>query len=228
LRVTVSKRRAIVLAAGRGERLRPLTDTTPKALLEVGGRPLVVHAIERLRAAGIRDLVINLGWLGGAIRELLGDGRAHGVYIRYSDERDTTLETGGGIVKALPLLGEAPFWVVNADVLCDYGFPALRLDTRDLAHFVMVDNPPYHPRGDFALVDGRVRLAETQRLTYGGIGLYRPAFFAGERAERKPLLPLMQKAIRVGRVAGEHYAGRWLDVGTPERLAAAREPDIVS
>lgn len=222
MRLVVGKRRAIVLAAGRGVRLRPLSDTTPKALLEVGGRPLIVHAIERLRHAGIRDLVINLGWLGDSIRELLGDGRACGVSIQYSDEGDTMLETGGGIVRALGLLGDTPFWVVNADVLCDYRFPLLRLAEGDLAHFVMVDNPVHYPQGDFGLVDGRVQLAAAARLTYSGIGLYRPEFFAGERAERKPLLPLMQRAIRAGLVSGEYYRGRWMDVGTPERLALAR------
>lgn len=214
--------RAMILAAGRGERLRPLTDTTPKALIEVRGRPLVVHAIESLRAAGITELVVNLGWLGGRIREALGKGGGFGVAIRYSDENGATLETGGGVVKALPLLGEAPFWIVNADVLCDYPFPDPRLAAGDLAHFVLVDDPDYDD--DFALVGSRVTEIEGERLTYAGIGLYRPEFFAGERAERKPLLPLMQKAIRAGRVAGEHYRGRWLDVGTPERLAAAKAP----
>ena len=222
MRVVVSKRHAMVLAAGRGERLRPLTDEQPKALLEVGGRPLLAHAVERLRAAGVREIVVNLGWLGERIRAALGDGRAFGVSIRYSDERDTPLETGGGIVKALGLLGPAPFWVVNADVLCDYPFPSLRLAERDLAHFVLVDNPGHHPGGDFALADGRVGESGGTRLTYSGIGLYRPEFFAGERPERKPLLPLMLRAVRAGRVSGERYAGRWIDVGTVERLGAAR------
>ncbi len=235
----------MILAAGRGKRLRPLTDTRPKALIEVAGAPLVVHAIERLRAAGITDLIINLGWLGGRIRETLGDGSAFGATIRYSDEGDNTLETGGGIVNALPLLGGAPFWVVNADVLCDYPFADPRLSPRDLAHFVLVanaedsrpgrplpqaseharrgnDGPRRESDGDFTLADGRVRESNGERLTYAGIGLYRPEFFAGEPIERKPLLPMMRRAVAAGRIAGEHYRGRWLDVGTPDRLAAAR------
>ncbi|MGH8274759.1 MAG: N-acetylmuramate alpha-1-phosphate uridylyltransferase MurU [Gammaproteobacteria bacterium] len=213
---------AMILAAGRGERLRPLTDTTPKALIEVAGKPLVVHAIERLYAAGITDIVINLGWLGGQIRERLDDGAALGVRIVYSDEGENTLETAGGIVNALPLLGAEPFWVVNCDVLCDYPFPDLKLAPNDLAHFVLVKNPARKESGDFPLDNGRVGAENGERLTYAGIGLYRPEFFAGESAERKPLLPLMQRAAAAGRVAGEHYRGRWLDIGTPERLATAR------
>lgn len=211
----------MILAAGRGERLRPLTDTTPKALIEVRGKPLVAHMIEQLRAGGITDLAINLGWLGRQIRERLGNGGEFGVSIRYSDEGDDTLETAGGIVNALPLLGAEPFWVVNSDVLSDYAFPDRELAPNDLAHFVLVNNPSRHA-GDFALDNGRVGAANGERLTYAGIGLYRPEFFAGERAERKPLLPLMQRAVAAGRVAGEHYRGRWLDIGSPARLALAR------
>ncbi|MGH8271659.1 MAG: nucleotidyltransferase family protein, partial [Gammaproteobacteria bacterium] len=166
--------RAMMLAAGRGERLRPLSDTTPKALIEVHGKPLVVHAIERLRAAGIVDIVINLGWLGERIRETLGDGSDFGVAIRYSDEGEATLETGGGIVNALPLLGNEPFWVVNADVFCDYAFPDPRLAPDDHAHFVLVDNPAHKNGGDFALAGSRVSETEGERLTYAGIGCYRP------------------------------------------------------
>lgn len=214
--------RAMILAAGRGERLRPLTDTLPKALLEVDRKPLVVHAIERLRAAGIRELVINLGWLGAQIRERLEDGAAFGVHIAYSDEGEHTLETAGGIVKALPLLGDAPFWAVNADVLCDYDFSLAPLVGDDLAHLVLVNNPQHKSDGDFALAAGRVKAAGTTRLTYAGIGMYRLEFFAGESAERRPLLPLLERWIAAERVSGEHYRGRWFDVGTPERLAAAR------
>jgi MurNAc alpha-1-phosphate uridylyltransferase len=213
---------AMLLAAGRGERLRPLTDTTPKALVEVGGKPLVVHVIGRLRTAGITEIVINLGWLGGRIRTVLGDGARFGVAIRYSDEGEHTLETAGGIVNALPLLGREPFWVVNTDVLSDYPFPRIVLASEDLAHWVLVATPD-RGSGDFALLDGRAGQANGDRLTYSGIGLYRPEFFAGERAERKPLRPLMQRAVAAGRVAGEHYRGRWLDVGTHERLAAAEK-----
>lgn len=213
--------RAMILAAGRGERLRPLTDTTPKALVEVGGKPLAVHALERLRGAGITQIVINLGWLGAKIRAVLGDGSRFGVAIRYSDEGEHTLETAGGIVKALPLLGAEPFWVVNADVLSDYRFTGIELAGEDLAHFVLVSNPGRN-QGDFALQGGRVCKAGAERLTYAGIGLYRPEFFADEHAGRKPLLPLMRRAIDAGRVAGEHYRGHWRDIGTAERLAVAR------
>lgn len=215
--------RAMILAAGRGERLRPLTDTLPKALIEVDRKPLIVHAIERLRAAGVTELVINLGWLGSQIRERLGDGAAFDVHIDYSDEGEHTLETAGGIVKALPLLGREPFWVVNADVLCDFSFPPVALAGDDLAHLVLVDNPGHKVDGDFALSEGRVRDAGETNLTYAGIGLYRPDFFAGERAERKALLPLLQRWIAANRVSGERYRGVWHDVGTAERLAAARD-----
>lgn len=214
--------RAMILAAGRGERLRPQTDTVPKALIETHGKPLIVHAIECLRAAGIRELVVNLAWLGDRIREALGEGTAYGVAIRYSDEGDQALETAGGIIKALPLLGSAPFWVVNADVLCDYSFPSVPLGLNDVAHLVLVDNPQHNPRGDFALTADRVSAAGKSLLTYTGIGMYRPEFFAGESAERRPLLPLLERWIAAERVSGEHYRGRWVDVGTPERLAAAR------
>lgn len=213
--------RAMILAAGRGERLRPLTDRVPKPLLEVGGKPIIIGIIERLRAAGIARLVINLGWLGAQVRERLGDGKVLGVSISYSDEGEETLETAGGIVKALPLLGKKPFWVVNSDVVCDYPFPERTLADGDLAHFVMVDNPMHAPRGDFVLDHGRVHIAGPGRLTYSGIGLYHPRFFAGEHAVRKALLPLMQRAIVANKVSGEHYRGRWIDVGTRERLAEA-------
>lgn len=214
--------RAMILAAGRGQRLRPLTDATPKALIEVHAKPLVVHAIERLRAAGVTDVVINLGWLGAKIRHALGDGARFGVTIRYSDEDGKTLETAGGIMNALALLGREPFWVVAADVLCDFAFADPGLAPNDLAHFVLVDNSGYGD-GDFALAAGRVREVAGKSLTYAGVGLYRPEFFAGERAERKPLRPLMQRAVRAGRVSGAHYRGLWVDVGTPARLAAARK-----
>lgn len=219
--------RAMMLAAGRGERLRPLTDTTPKALIEVAGRPLVLHTIGRLRAAGITDLVLNLGWLGAKIHAALGDGSEFGVAIRYSDEGEHTLETGGAIVNALPLLGAEPFWVVNTDILCDYGFPDPQLAAGDLAHFVLVASPD-HASGDFALRDGRVHEAGSMPLTYAGIGLYRREFFAGEKIERKPLLPMMLRALRAERVAGEEYRGHWLDVGTPERLVRAKQRKTAS
>jgi len=214
--------RAMILAAGRGERLRPLTDTVPNALVEVGGKPLIVHVIERLRAAGIRELVVNLAWLGGQIRERLGDGSAHGVEIRYSDEGDSALETAGGIVNALPLLGDEPFWVVNADILCDYPFGEVELAADDLAHLVLIDNPGYREHGDFSIKSGRLTRVNGSDYTFAGIGFYRRGFFAGEKPERTPLLPLLQRWIAEDRISGEHYRGVWHDIGTYERLAAAR------
>lgn len=215
--------RAMILAAGRGERLRPLTDTVPKALVEIGGRPLIVHAIERLRAAGIRELVVNLAWLGDQIRGRLGDGSSFDVTVTYSDEGGAALETAGGIVKALPLLGKEPFWVVNADVFCDYPFTPASLAGDDLAHLVLVDNPVYRAYGDFSLREGRLRRPGGNGYTFAGIGLYRPEFFAGETPVRKPLLPLLQRGIGEDRISAEHYRGAWHDIGTMERLAEARK-----
>lgn len=214
--------KAMILAAGRGERMRPLTDSRPKPLLEVRGRPLIVRHIERLAAAGFRELVINTAWLGEQIHAVLGDGAAWGVAIAYSDEPPGALETGGGIHHALPLLGDAPFVVVNGDVWTDYPFAGLRrgLTGGDLAHLVLVDNPPQHPGGDFALRDGRVAVDGEPVLTFSGIGVYHPGLFADCRAGAFKLAPLLRRAMAEGRVAGEHYAGAWSDVGTPERLAA--------
>ncbi len=215
--------KAMLLAAGRGERLRPLTDRTPKPLVEVAGRALIEHAIERLVRAGIRDLVINHAWLGEQIVARLGDGSRLGVRIAWSPEPPGALEVGGGIRHALPLLGDAPFVTVNADIWCDYDFGALPAEPDGLAHLVLVDNPDDHPRGDFALRAGCVYLEGEPRLTYSGIGLYRPAFFAGDHPPRQPLLALLARAIRAGEVSGEHYRGEWHDAGTPERLAVLRE-----
>ena len=215
--------RAMILAAGRGERMRPLSDSVPKPLLEVAGKPLIVHHLERLAAAGCREVVVNLAHLGLRIRDRLGDGGRFGVEIRYSVEGETAeeaLETAGGIVKALPLLGDGPFLVVNADIFCDHPFtpPAMSPDT--LAHLVLVDNPEHHPEGDFAFSDGRVCEAGSARLTFAGIGWYRAALFAGLPAGRLPLAPVLRSALCAGRVTGEHYRGMWYDIGTPERLAA--------
>jgi MurNAc alpha-1-phosphate uridylyltransferase len=213
----------MILAAGRGERMRPLTDALPKPLLAVHGKPLVVHHLEALARAGVRDVVINLAWLGTKIREALGDGRAWGLHIEYSDEGDAAYETGGGIHRALPLLGDAPFLVVNGDVWTDCDFGRLALDADADAHLVLVPNPPQHPRGDFSLVAGRVTedaAPDASRCTYSGIGVYRPEFFAGCAPGRFPLLPLLRRAIAARRLAGELYRGMWQDIGTPERLAA--------
>lgn len=211
--------RAMILAAGRGERMRPLTDERPKPLLTAGGRPLIDRHLEALAQAGFTDVVINLAWLGDAIRAHVGDGSAWRLRVQYSEEGERGLETLGGIVRALPLLGDAPFVVVNGDVFTDY--PLARLRPPDaLAHLVLVDNPPQHAGGDFALTGGRVRASDGQRLTFAGIGVYRPELFHGQSDGPAPLGPLLREAIARGQVSGEHYRGVWQDIGTPERLAA--------
>lgn len=210
--------KAMILAAGRGERMRPLTDHTPKPLLIAGGKPLIRYHIERLAAAGIRELVINHAHLGAQIEAALGDGAGFGVEIRYSPE-EQALETGGGIFRALPLLGPEPFLVVNGDVWTDVDLAGLALDAGDLAHLVLVNNPPHNPKGDFVLVEGRVRSEGTPRLTFSGIGLYRPELFDGQTPGAFPLAPLLRQAMKAGRVGGRHHGGHWFDIGTPERLA---------
>jgi len=214
--------KAMILAAGRGVRMRPLTDTTPKSLLAAGGKPLIVWQLEKLARAGFTEAVINHAHLGHMIEAALGDGSRFGVAIRYSPESEA-LETAGGIANALPLLGAQPFLVINADIHTDYDFSALaRVDLqRGLAHLVLVDNPPQHPRGDFALESGRVREAGEQQLTFSGIGVYAPRLFAGiPHGAKAPLAPLLRKAMAADRVSGEHYRGRWHDIGTAERLRA--------
>jgi N-acetyl-alpha-D-muramate 1-phosphate uridylyltransferase len=217
--------RAMILAAGRGERMRPLTDRTPKVLLEAGGKPLVQWHVERLRSAGFERIVINHAWLGEQIERTLGDGSRFGLRIAYSREAQA-LETAGGIVNALPFIGDGPFLVVNGDVFTDFDFAILapRLNTLGgpdtLAHLVLVDNPPHHPRGDFVLRDGRVVPDGDERLTFSGIGVYRPQLFSSVAAgERAPLAPVLGAAIGRGAVGGERYRGLWFDVGTPARLA---------
>lgn len=215
--------KAMLLAAGRGDRLRPLTDHTPKPLVQVAGRPLIEHAIERLVAAGVCEMVVNHAWLGEQIVARLGDGSRLGASIVWSPEPAGALDVGGGIRHALPLLGDAPFVTVNADVWCDYAFERLPGEPVGLAHLVMVDNPAQHPDGDFALEAGRLLADGASRMTYSGIGLYRPAFFAGDFPPRLALLPLLRRAIAAGQVSGEHYRGEWHDAGTLERLQALRE-----
>ena len=214
--------RAMVLAAGRGERMRPLTDTQPKPLLRVGGKRLIEYHLERLSVAGFREVVINTGWLGDRIEETLGSGGQFGLAITYSHERPEALETGGGIFKALPLLGSAPFLLVNGDVWTDIDFGALRRDPPPgaLAHLVFVRNPPQHPRGDFVLENGLVSEGEGSRQTYSGVGIYRPQLFAGCIPGKFPLLPLLRRAIAERALSGEMHEGRWYDIGTTERLAA--------
>ncbi|MDT8408594.1 MAG: nucleotidyltransferase family protein [Wenzhouxiangellaceae bacterium] len=215
---------AMILAAGRGERMRPLTDHTPKPLLEVSGKPLIVHHIERLRQAGFIDLVINLAWLGDAIEAALGDGRALGVSIRYSRETDGALETAGGIRHALPLLGPGPFLVVNGDIFCDYPFARLQhMQPRGAAHLVLVDNPDHHPGGDFSLDRGQVQPSgRSPGYTYSGLGVYRPELFRALPPGPLPLRPVLDRAIAAGLIGGEYHAGQWQDIGTPERLEVLR------
>jgi MurNAc alpha-1-phosphate uridylyltransferase len=210
--------KAMILAAGRGRRMRPETDHTPKPLLRVAGRALIEHQIERLRDAGVRELVINTAWLGGQIEQALGDGAAWGVRIQYSREA-LPLETAGGIVQALPLLGDEPFVVVNGDIFSDYDPARLPPGPDGLAHLVLVDNPEHNARGDFGL-DARGRIDENAatRLTFAGMGVYRPELFTGLEAGERKLAPLLHAAARRGQVTGERHEGTWLDVGTPERL----------
>src|SRR5213080_3881871 len=212
--------KAMLLAAGRGERMRPITDSLPKPLVRVGGKPLIVWHLAALARAGIREVVINLSWLGDQVPAALGDGRDHGVSITYSDEGPVPLETGGGIFKAVPLLGPGPFLVVNADIWTDVDFATLELEDAAHAHLVLIPNPPHHPRGDFGLEGGRVVSRESDRFTYSGVGVYRPEFFDGCTAQRFPLLPLLERAIAAGLVRGHVHRGEWCDVGTAERLAS--------
>lgn len=207
----------MILAAGRGERMRPLTDQVPKPLLEAGGKPLIVHHIERLVAAGFRELIINHGHLGEQLVAALGDGARWGAQIQYSPEAPA-LETGGGIFRALPYLGPGPFLVINGDIWTDMDFAGLRLESGQFAHLILVDNPPHHPLGDFALADGLVQAQGEPRLTFSGIGLYHPDLFRDCQPGPFPLAPLLRTAMTRSRVTGEHHAGIWLDIGTPERL----------
>jgi MurNAc alpha-1-phosphate uridylyltransferase len=211
--------KAMILAAGRGERMRPLTDHTPKPLLEVRGKPLIHWHLERLAAAGVNEVVINLSWLGERIKQALGDGSRWGMRIHYSEEGPVPLETGGGIFRALPLLGDAPFLLVNGDAYTDLDCTRMSLPLGRDAHLVLVANPPQHPRGDFALSDGLIREAGEPRWTYSGIGVYSAALFVGCSDGRFPLLPLLKRAIAQQRLSGELHRGIWHDVGTAERLA---------
>ncbi|HEX5362505.1 MAG TPA: nucleotidyltransferase family protein [Fluviicoccus sp.] len=217
--------KAMILAAGLGNRMRPLTLTTPKPLLAVGGKPLIVWHIEALKAVGVTDLVINTAWLGERLHEALGDGSALGVNIAWSDEGEP-LETAGGIVQALPLLGHDPFLLVNGDIWLRYDFTRLRdrLLANRLAHLLLVDNPPQHPTGDFAFdrasASGLIRPQGEEKYTFAGISLMSPQLFDGLSPGKAPLAPLLRQAIAAGKVGGEYHPGPWVDVGTPERLRA--------
>ena len=223
--------RAMILAAGRGERMRPLTDSTPKPLLEAGGKPLITWHIERLVAAGVVDIIVNHAWLGAQIEHALGDGKRYGARIRYSAE-PSPLETAGGIAQALPFFRDQPFLVINGDIWCDWD-PAQAqgiargLEENDaLAWLLLVDNPPHHKRGDFVLdgaglIHASANMPDDCKLTFAGIGVYKPQLFA-HLAQRQaaPLAPLLRQAMASKKVCGSHYTGQWADIGTPERLAA--------
>jgi N-acetyl-alpha-D-muramate 1-phosphate uridylyltransferase len=211
---------AMILAAGRGERMRPLTDSTPKPLLRIHGKPLIERHVERLAQSGIERIVINLAWLGSMIRDFLGDGSRYGVRLHYSEESPHALETAGGIFRALPTLGPEPFLVVNGDVLTDYPFERLTLEAQRDARLVLVPNPPHHPHGDFGLEQGLAVAAAVRQYTFSGIAAYDPKLFSGCADGVFPLKPLLLRAMGARRCSAELYPGLWEDVGTPERLEA--------
>ena len=212
--------KAMILAAGRGERMRPLSDAMPKPLLEAGGYRLVEYHLAALVQAGVREVVVNLSWLGERIREALGNGTAHGLSITYSPEGPVPLGTGGGLHRALPLLGADPFLLVNGDIWIDLPFDELRRPVGTLAHLVLVANPPHHPEGDYGLDHGGRVLATPTQLTYSGLSMLDPRLFDGCAAGTFPLKPLLDRALAAGRLSGQRHVGHWSDVGTPERLAA--------
>lgn len=212
--------KAMILAAGRGERMRHLTENTPKPLLKVAGKALIEYSLEGLANAGFTEIVINVAYLGQQIQDYCGDGSSWGVCIQYSNEGETALETAGGIAKALPLLGEKPFLVVNADILFDYPLVELRNKQVDWAHLVMIDNPSHHLQGDFCLqANGMLSEQGDPKFTFSGIGVYHPAMFA-DVPVGKPLKlrPLLNAGMQHQQISGEYFSGLWLDIGTPERL----------
>ncbi len=215
--------KAMILAAGRGERMRPLTDRTPKPLLSAGGRTLIEYHLMALVAAGFREIVINHAYRGRQIADYLGNGSRYGACIHYSSEGNTPLETGGGILQALPLLGKAPFITVNADIWTDFPYAQLRNKPNDkLAHLILIPNPPHHLQGDFVLDGAQLCNQGAPRYTFSGIACYHPELFSGCHPGAFPLAPLLHRAVAQNRVSGELYRGQWLDIGTPERLTALR------
>ncbi|MDD5461146.1 MAG: nucleotidyltransferase family protein [Methylococcales bacterium] len=211
--------KAMILAAGRGERMRPLTDHVPKPLLPFAGRTIIEHTIIQLVSAGFHDIIINHAHLGKQIEEKLGTGHQHGASIRFSPEGEQALETAGGIINALPLLGDEAFLVVNGDIATDFPFAELKNRTIDLAHLVLVDNPEHHPQGDFGLDSaGKVTTSNAQQFTFSGIGLYRPELFLNIPPGVSKLGPLLLQAIANQSVSGQKYNGFWMDIGTPQRL----------
>jgi MurNAc alpha-1-phosphate uridylyltransferase len=213
-------RHALILAAGRGERMRPLTDAMPKPLLMAGGKPLIVWHLEKLAAADVRYVVINTAWRADCFEPALGSGDRWGLRIRYSYEGEDALETGGGMLRALPLLGPEPFLALSADIHTDYDYARLPAQPAGEAHLVMVPNPPWHAGGDFVLAQGQLREeGPGERLTFGNIGVYRPSLVAGQPPGHFRLLPLYQRAMAAGQLTGERYDGPWHNVGTPAQLS---------
>ena len=219
--------KAMILAAGRGERMRPLTDEIPKPLLEVHGKTLVEYRLESLRAAGIHECVINLSYKAKQIEDYLGDGNRWDMSIQYSHEGDDPLESAGGIIQALPLLGENPFVLTNADIWTDFNFQNLPAKLTDLAHLIMVNNPEHHPNGDFSLKNGTLRSTGTDRLTYSGIGIYSPLLFKNYAPGKQALKPILLQAMKQNQITGQHYSGTWFDIGTPERLEQLNQTNRV-
>ncbi|MBE0470111.1 MAG: nucleotidyltransferase family protein [Methyloprofundus sp.] len=211
--------KAMILAAGRGERMRPLTEHTPKPLLKAAGKPLIEYTIEALVKAGITEIVINLAYLGGQLKNYLGDGSQYQAHIQYSEEGEIGLETAGGIKNALPLLGDSAFLVINGDIYCDFPLQNLINKRIDLAHLILINNPSHNPEGDFFLRNTAILAPEgEEKFTFSGIGLYHPDLFAKLKPGKSALAPLLKKAMQNQRISGEHYAGFWMDIGTPERL----------
>ena len=209
----------MILAAGRGDRMRPLTDTTPKPLLLAAGKPIIQYTIERLVSAGFSEIIINIAHLGQQIKNAFGNGNQLGASIVYSDEGETALETAGGIINALPLLGEEPFLVVNGDIANNYDFTRLHNHSCDLAHLVLIPNPTHHPEGDFHLSENQqLAVSGTSTLTFSGIGIYSPALFDNTAPGIIKLAPLLRQAMAMNRVSGEKFNGFWMDIGTPQRL----------
>jgi MurNAc alpha-1-phosphate uridylyltransferase len=214
----------MILAAGQGKRMMPLTKNTPKPLIKVQGLTLIEHSINALKSAGITEIVINISYLGEQIKSYLGNGSKFGVNIHYSDESEGALETAGGIIKALPLLGIKPFVAINSDVLCDYDLSNLILPTNSLAHLVLIDNPKHNPAGDFSLNDTQLTLANTKTYTFSGVGIYHPTLFKSYLFEKKlTLSKVLKAAIAKNQISAEHYTGHWQDIGTPERLELANK-----
>lgn len=211
--------KAMILAAGRGERMRPLTDATPKPLLQAGSRCLIEYHLENLAEAGFKDVIINVAWLGQQIIDAIGNGDRYKLNIHYSNEGDQALETGGGIYKALPLLGDEPFLVVNGDVWTDYPFEKLRsFKLKDKAHLVLINNPEHNLQGDFSISDGRLINDASEKFTFSGIGIYSKEFFITSSDGKYPLAPIIRNHIDSNEISGEVYQGKWIDIGTPQRL----------